>query len=140
MCTSRRYTVSVQARLPQMSRNSRLSFQDFLERDCAIHTHDRVGLRSSSLSAITAIKTESSIAMAQLIVRQIEEKVVRRLKERAGAHGVSMEEEHRQILREALLGTPTKDRSFKDLLLAMPGVGHDADFARDPQGERPVEL
>lgn len=132
MCTSRRYTVSVQARLPQMSRNSRLSFQDFLERDCAIHTHDRVGLRSSSLSAITAIKTESSIAMAQLIVRQIEEKVVRRLKERAGAHGVSMEEEHRQILREALLGTPTKDRTFKDLLLAMPGVGDDADFARDP--------
>lgn len=66
--------------------------------------------------------------------------VVRRLKERAGAHGVSMEEEHRQILREALIGTPTKHRSFKDLLLAMPGVGDDADFARDPQRERHVEL
>lgn len=78
--------------------------------------------------------------MAQLIVRHIEENVVRRLKERAGAHGVSMEEEHRQILREALIGTPTKHRSFKDLLLAMPGVGDDADFARDPQRERHVEL
>ncbi len=78
--------------------------------------------------------------MAQLIVRQIEEKVVRRLKERAGTHGVSMEEEHRQILREALLGKPSKHRSFKDALLAMPSVGEDADFARGPQVERPVEL
>ena len=32
--------------------------------------------------------------MPQLIVRQIEEKVVRKLKEWAGQHGVSMEEEH----------------------------------------------
>jgi len=31
----------------------------------------------------------------QLIVRQIEERVVQKLKQQAGAHGVSMEEEHR---------------------------------------------
>lgn len=136
----RNVAASVQARLLQLSYNSKLSLQDLLERYCAVHTHDRVGLRSSPRSAITDIKNESSIAMAQLIVRQIEEKVVRRLKERAGAHGVSMEEEHRQILREALLGTPSKHGSFKDLLQAMPGVGDDADFARDPQRERPVEL
>ena len=43
--------------------------------------------------------------MRQLVVRQIEDKVVRKLKERAGAHEVSMEEEHRRILREALLGS-----------------------------------
>jgi plasmid stability protein len=36
--------------------------------------------------------------MRQLVVRQIEDKVVRKLKERAGIHGVSMEEEHRRIL------------------------------------------
>ena len=78
--------------------------------------------------------------MAQLIVRQIEEKVVRRLKERAGAHGVSMEEEHRRILRESLLGTPSNRRSFKEALLAIPDVGDDADFARGPQRERPVVL
>jgi plasmid stability protein len=76
--------------------------------------------------------------MAQLIVRQIEVKVVRKLKEQAGRHGVSMEEEHRRILRHALLGT-TK-RSFKEALLAMPNVGEDEDFERGPQIERPVEL
>ena len=78
--------------------------------------------------------------MPQLIVRQIEEKVVRKLKEQAGQHGVSMEEEHRRILREALLGSSGKKRSFKDHLLSMPNVGEDKDFERGPQIERPLEL
>ena len=78
--------------------------------------------------------------MPQLIVRQIEEKVVRKLKQRAGQHGISMEEEHRRILREALLGQRSKKRSFKDYLLAIPNVGEDKDFERGPQLERPVEL
>ena len=78
--------------------------------------------------------------MPQLIVRQIEEKVVRKLKQRAGAHGVSMEEEHRRILRESLLGNTAGRKSFKEALLAMPNVGKDADFERGPQLERPVEL
>lgn len=78
--------------------------------------------------------------MPQLIVRQIEEKVVQKLKERAGRHGISMEEEHRRILREALLRTPGKRRSFKEYLLSIPNVGRDKDFERGPQIERPVEL
>ena len=78
--------------------------------------------------------------MAQLIVRQIEEKVVKKLKARAGQHGVSTEEEHRCILREALLGTSANRRSFKEALLAMPNVGEDKDFERGPQIGRPVEL
>ncbi len=78
--------------------------------------------------------------MPQLIVRQIEEKVVKKLKQQAGAHGVSMEEEHRRILREALVGLPKKGRSFKELLLAMPNVGEDRDFERGPQIERLIEL
>ena len=78
--------------------------------------------------------------MPQLIVRQIEDKVVRKLKERAGRHGISMEEEHRRILREALLGCTRKKRSFKDYLLSIPNVGEDEDFDRGPQIERPVEL
>lgn len=77
--------------------------------------------------------------MRQLVVRQIEEKVVRRLKERAGAHGISVEEEHRRILREALLGSATKRPSFKEALLTMPPVGVDRDFERGPQKDRPVE-
>jgi antitoxin FitA len=78
--------------------------------------------------------------MPQLIVRQIEEKVVKKLKQQAGAHGVSMEEEHRRILREALLGRSKKSPSFKEFLLSMPNVGGDEDFARGPQLERPVKL
>jgi plasmid stability protein len=78
--------------------------------------------------------------MPQLIVRQIEEKVVKKLKEQAGQHGVSMEEEHRRILREALLGTAAKPSSFKEALLAMPNVGRDEDFERGPQIERVADL
>lgn len=78
--------------------------------------------------------------MRQLVVRQIEDKVVLKLKERAGAHGVSMEEEHRRILREALLGSATKRPSFKEALLEMPPVGNDQDFDRGAQMDRPVEL
>jgi len=78
--------------------------------------------------------------MPKLIVRQIEEKVVKKLKEQAGAHGVSMEEEHRRILREALIGPSKKRRCFKEFLLAMPNVGEDRDFEREPEIDRPIDL
>jgi antitoxin FitA len=78
--------------------------------------------------------------MPQLIVRQIEEMVVKKLKQQAGAHGISMEEEHRRILRASLLGTEGHRRSFKAALRAMPNVGKDADFERGPQLERPIVL
>jgi plasmid stability protein len=72
--------------------------------------------------------------MAQLIVRNLDDELVSRLKVRAAAHGRSAEEEHRQILRQAL-GPPERP-SFKDALLAMPDVGDDADFARDDRDDR----
>ena len=65
--------------------------------------------------------------MAQLIVRELEESVVRALKVRAAKKGVSAEAEHRAILREVLLSRPC--RSFKEALLAIPNVGDDSDFA-----------
>ncbi len=59
--------------------------------------------------------------MAQLIVRRIEDKVVRKLKERAAKYGVSMEEEHRRILRETLFPKKEKPKlNFKEFLLTMP--------------------
>jgi plasmid stability protein len=77
--------------------------------------------------------------MAQLIVRNLDPEVVHRLKLRAAQHGRSMEAEHREILRQALLisepGVP-----LKALLLAMPPLGDDADFARLPDQGREVEL
>ena len=78
--------------------------------------------------------------MAQLIVRRIEDELVRKLKRQAGAHGVSMEEEHRNILRESLLGIPRKRRSFKETLRSMPDVGDDSDFEREEQRDRPIHL
>lgn len=66
--------------------------------------------------------------MANLLVRGVDEALVKALKERAGAHGLSAEAEHRQIL-EAALSRPKK-RSFAEALAAIPDVGTDADFER----------
>jgi plasmid stability protein len=77
--------------------------------------------------------------VAQLLVREIESGVVRELKIRAARHGRSAEEEHRQILREALRPRGT-DKSLKELLLEMPDVGEDRDFERPEDRGRPVEL
>ncbi len=78
-------------------------------------------------------------ATHQLIVRNLEDEVVRELRLRAARHGRSAEAEHREILREALLPTKT-GRSFKDLLLAIPPAGEDADFERIPDHGRDLEL
>ena len=80
------------------------------------------------------------MAQLLLIVRQVEDELVKKHKEMAGKHGVSMGEKHRSILREVLLGKKKKRRSLKEALLVMPNVGEDADFARDPQLERPIDL
>ena len=72
--------------------------------------------------------------MAQLIVRELEESVVRALKLRAAKKGVSAEAEHRAILRDVLLRRSS--RSFKEALLAMPDVGNDADFAIERDVDR----
>lgn len=68
-----------------------------------------------------------SSSVKQLIVRRIEDEVVRALRLRAAEHGWSMEAEHRQILRETLLGGNDAP-SFKEHLESMPEVGTDDDF------------
>jgi len=78
--------------------------------------------------------------MPQLVVRKLELKVVKKLKEQAGRHGISMEEEHRRILRRALLGPTLKRPSFKAALLEMPNVGKDEDFVCRREMPRAVEL
>ena len=79
--------------------------------------------------------------MAQLVVRKVEDVVVKRLRRRAARHGVSMEEEHRRILRNELIGGRTSARaSFKEYLETMPDAGEDDDFARPPSRARRVRL
>jgi plasmid stability protein len=78
--------------------------------------------------------------MSQLIVRKIEDAIVKKLKSRAGLHGVSAEEEHRRILREALLGKAAQRSSFKDYLLKMPNAGPHDLFVRRRDTGRKVAL
>jgi plasmid stability protein len=70
--------------------------------------------------------------MAQLIVRNVDAALVRKLKERAAAHGRSAEAEHRRILEDALV----EAESFKTLVRSMPDVGRDDDFMRSGDKRR----
>jgi antitoxin FitA len=76
--------------------------------------------------------------MADLLVRGVEENIVRALKERAAAHGRSAEAEHRALLVLALSGP--QRRSFAEVLAAMPAVGDDADFARVTTPSEPARV
>lgn len=75
--------------------------------------------------------------MRQLIVRNLDDDLVRRLKIRAAERGHSAEEEHRDILRQALI--PTAQASLQDHLMAMPDVGYDADFERIDDAGRAID-
>jgi plasmid stability protein len=60
--------------------------------------------------------------MGQLLVRNLDDELVRLLKIRAAEHGHSMEAEHRKILQEVLMNKEEGEMipSFKSLLLEMP--------------------
>lgn len=73
--------------------------------------------------------------MADLLVRGIDDELVRALKERAGMHGRSAEAEHREILASAL--QRPRRKNFAQVLAAMPDVGLDADFERAEADEKP---
>ena len=72
--------------------------------------------------------------MANLIVRNIDDEIVKALKLRAGKKGISAEAEHRNLLAAALL-TPQR-RSFAEVIRSIPSVGNDEDFSSQ-QDERP---
>ena len=75
--------------------------------------------------------------MANLIVRNIDEKIVAALKARAGKYGRSAEAEHRRILESALL-RPRK-KNFSEALQNIPDAGADIDFERsNDSGDRDV--
>jgi antitoxin FitA len=74
--------------------------------------------------------------MANLIVRNLDQRIVDALKQRAARHGRSAEAEHRTILEEVLLLAPKK-KSFAEALSSMPNVGQDEDFM--PLEDKPKE-
>ena len=59
--------------------------------------------------------------MAQLLVRDLDAKLVERLKKQAKFHGVSAEEEHRRILKEALLREQGRKLTLIEYLLSDVG-------------------
>jgi len=73
--------------------------------------------------------------MTRLLVRDLDPEIAQALKLRAAKHGRSAEAEHREILKQALLGP--KKIPFAQIILSMPDVGFDSDFERvdDSEGE-----
>lgn len=72
--------------------------------------------------------------MAQLMVRNLTNELVRALKQRAAKHNRSAEQEHREILQTALRGP--RRRPLGKVLSAMPNVGDDKDFVREQDDRR----
>lgn len=66
--------------------------------------------------------------MAQLMVRNLPDSLVKALKQRAARNNHSAEQEHREILAAALMG-PAR-RSLAEVLASMPNVGEDTDYLR----------
>lgn len=78
--------------------------------------------------ALLAVRRPRRHAVAQLMVRNLPEDLVKALKQRAAKNNRSAEQEHREILQAALRGP--RRRSLIEVLRAMPNVGKDEDFAR----------
>ncbi len=75
--------------------------------------------------------------MANLVVRNLDQRIVDSLKQRAVKHRRSAEAEHRVILESVLLGPQKK--SFSEVLAAMPNVGCEDDFKRVEDESKRVE-
>ena len=72
--------------------------------------------------------------MAQLVVRNLSDALVKALKQRAAKHNRSAEQEHREILEAALRGP--KRKTLASVLASMPNVGRDEDFVRQQTDSR----
>ena len=77
--------------------------------------------------------------MAQLIVRNLDEAVVRELRAEAVREKISVEEAHRRVLRRALLPEKRKERpNLLDFLAQMPLPDEYGDiFEREKDVPRP---
>jgi plasmid stability protein len=79
-------------------------------------------------------KTREEASVAQLIVRDLSEDLVKALKQRAAKRNRSTEQEHREILQSVLRGP--KRQHLADVLAAIPNVGEDSDFKREQTDKR----
>jgi antitoxin FitA len=89
---------------------------------------------AETLSAWTEGSRECGGDVAQLIVRDLSEDLVKALKQRAAKRNHSTEQEHREILQSVLRGP--KRRHLADVLAEIPNVGKDSDFEREQSDQR----
>jgi antitoxin FitA len=78
--------------------------------------------------SLLSFQIEAGAVVAQLVVRNLTDDLVKALKQRAAKHNRSAEQEHREILQAALQGP--RRRRLAEVLAAMPNVGEDPDFER----------
>lgn len=80
--------------------------------------------------------------MAQLIVRNLDEALKRRLRERAARHGRSMEAETREILRAALLRPVDEPQNLAILFIDLFGTdsGIELPDLRDRRPHEPISF
>ena len=93
---------------------------------------------NASIRTVKAVQlansTTEEVSVAQLIVRDLSEDLVKALKQRAAKRNRSTEQEHREIL-QSVLRSP-KRRHLADVLAAIPDVGEEGDFARKQTDKR----
>jgi len=93
---------------------------------------------NASIRAVKAVElpnlTTEEASVAQLIVRDLSEDLVKALKQRAAKRNHSTEQEHREIL-QSVLRRP-KRRHLADVLAAIPDVGEESDFGREQTDKR----
>jgi len=77
--------------------------------------------------------------MPQILIRRLDHHVVRKLRAKAAADGVSAEEEARRILRRSLVGE-VPAMSLIDFIRTMPDVGDGRIFRRPKRKPRKVKL
>ena len=77
--------------------------------------------------------------MPQILIRQLDDAIVRKLRAKAAAEGVSAEEEARRILRRSLIGE-VPEMPMLEFLRTMPDAGDEAIFARPKHRQRKIEL
>ncbi len=74
--------------------------------------------------------------MPQILIRKLDDAVVRKLRAKAAAQGVSMEEEARRILRRSLIGDAPA-MPLIDFLRTMPEMDEKDDrLLNDPRASR----
>ena len=77
--------------------------------------------------------------MPQILIRRLDQYVVRKLRAKAASDGISAEEEARRILRRSLVGE-APDMPLIDFLRTMPDVEDGRIFRRPKRKPRKVKL